>query len=383
MDYDKLGSPLPSLNRRIFLGQIGAAALAISLPWVGRANSHQKSKTDVKAFCLDFNWGDGEINSFARPGLWADANPKQHIKWYSDLGCNVVQTFAVSCNGYAWYKGGVVPEQPGLKFDFLPEMVNLGHKKGLKVMGYFCIGANTKWALDHPDENWGSPSSTHIPFTKRYLAYLRSVIKDAFMKTDMDGFMIDWVWNPGTFQQSYRWLPCEQEMYYELMGEKFPGKDKLPDHMHLEYRRRAIDRCWQTIRQAAKEAKPDSVIWLSCSIMDHPDVVDSNMFKEVDWLMNEAGSLEHLRNLEGVVGENTTLLTCLARWNKQDALTLVPQAMEAGYGLYGFAKPSPNSLLPDIDTFLKSPVDQFKEDERNIAVIARAYNGLDYDYVKR
>jgi hypothetical protein len=29
------------------------------------------------------------------------------------------QSFAVSCNGYAWYKNGIVPEQPGLKHNFL------------------------------------------------------------------------------------------------------------------------------------------------------------------------------------------------------------------------------------------------------------------------
>jgi hypothetical protein len=31
------------------------------------------------------------------------------------MGVNTIQTFIVSCNGYAWYKNGVVPEQPGLK----------------------------------------------------------------------------------------------------------------------------------------------------------------------------------------------------------------------------------------------------------------------------
>ena len=58
----------------------------------------------------DFNWGPGGPNGFAAPGLWADAAPVEHLAWYGQLGCNVIQTFAVSCNGYAWYKDGVVPE---------------------------------------------------------------------------------------------------------------------------------------------------------------------------------------------------------------------------------------------------------------------------------
>ena len=66
-----------------------------------------------EAFCVDFNWGPGGPNGFAKPGLWADADPAKHVAWYEALGANVIQTFAVSCNGYAWYKGGKIPAQPG------------------------------------------------------------------------------------------------------------------------------------------------------------------------------------------------------------------------------------------------------------------------------
>jgi hypothetical protein len=71
-----------------------------------------KSDDDlIKAYCIDFNWGEGGPNAFAAPGLWADASPAEHVKWYKDLGVNTIQTFIVSCNGYAWYKNGVVPPQ--------------------------------------------------------------------------------------------------------------------------------------------------------------------------------------------------------------------------------------------------------------------------------
>jgi hypothetical protein len=70
--------------------------------------SDKKSISDeiepIKAYNLDFNRGDGGPNAFAAPGLWAGANPKEHIQWYKDMGVNTIQTFIVSCNGYAWYK---------------------------------------------------------------------------------------------------------------------------------------------------------------------------------------------------------------------------------------------------------------------------------------
>lgn len=63
---------------------------------------------DIRAYNIDYNWDQngGYINSFAKLGLWADADPEELMEWYKDLGCNAVHSFAVSCNGYAWYKNG-------------------------------------------------------------------------------------------------------------------------------------------------------------------------------------------------------------------------------------------------------------------------------------
>ncbi len=128
----------------------------------------------IRAYNIDYNWDspDKYINSFAAPGRWADANPKELMRWYEGMGCNAVHSFGVSCNGYAWYKGGkVVPPQPGLKYDLLTEMVKIGKEKNIKVFAYFCVGANTKWGLEYPELSYGTPSSPHIPFTLEYIKY--------------------------------------------------------------------------------------------------------------------------------------------------------------------------------------------------------------------
>lgn len=340
----------------------------------------------VKAFNLDFNWGEGGPNGFARPGQWADANPADHIKWYKDLGCNVIQTFAVSCNGYAWYKNGIVPEQPGLKHDFLTEMVRLGHKENMKVFGYFCAGANTKWGTDHPDLSYGIPANPHIPFTTQYLDYLCASIEDAIKKTGMDGFMVDWIWNPGATMEPYpplKWIDCEKVMYAELMNAPFPGIENITPDIENQFRRKAIERCWKRIREVTKKTDPDCLIWLTCCQVTGKDVVNSQMFREADLLMNEGGDLESVEAIRGMVGEHTRLLTCLANWNRQDAALIVPAAIKANIGLYGFTKPLANSLLPDVEVFLSKPIDSFNGDSRNIAALSRAYLGFDSKYVKR
>lgn len=337
----------------------------------------------IKAYNLDFNWGEGGPNAFAAPGLWADANPTEHIQWYKDLGVNTIQTFIVSCNGYAWYKNGVVSEQPGLKYDFLPEMVKLGHKEGIKVMGYLCIGSNTRWGLENPDYSYGVPADRHIPYTKKYLDYLDKVIRDAVAKTGIDGFMIDWFYQPNRSSTEGKWLDSEKQRFTELMDQPFPGEENLSEEMYNTYSRKAIAACWDVIYRAAKETNPDCIIWLTCFDITHPHIVNSKMFQQIDWLMNEEGDLNKIDSIRSMVGKNTRLITCLANWNKKDAVEVVQGAQQNGVGLYGFVKPDSTSLLPPISTFLAKPIDSFQGDFRNIATLVRAYHKFPLEYVRK
>jgi uncharacterized lipoprotein YddW (UPF0748 family) len=337
---------------------------------------------EIKAYNLDFNWGDGGPNAFAAPGLWADASPEEHIKWYKDMGVNTIQTFIVSCNGYAWYKNGVVPEQPGLKYDFLKEMVRLGHNEDIKVMGYLCIGSNVRWGMENPEYSYGIPADRHIPFTQKYLSYLDTLIRDAVAKTGIDGFMIDWFYQPNRSSNNGKWLDSEKIRFEELMNKPFPGEENLSELEYNEYSRKAIEACWNVIHTAAKETNPNCILWLTCFDITHPHIVNSKMFQEIDWLMNEEGDINKIDSIKSMVGKNTRLITCLASWNKKDAKTVVADAVKTGVGLYGFVKPDSTSLLPPIAHYLSHSIDSFTGDNRNIATLARVYNNLPLDYVK-
>jgi len=357
--------------------------LVLFLGSCGIKNPSPTEGGPIKAYNLDFNWGEGGPNAFSKPGLWADASPKEHVKWYKDLGVNTIQTFCVSCNGYAWYKNGVISAQPGLKYDFLPEMVRLGHKEGIKVFGYFCIGSNTRWGLENPDFSYGIPADRHIPFTRKYLKYLDLAIREAVGKTGIDGFMIDWFYQPNRSSTGGQWLASEKERYQELMGKVFPGEANLTEGDYTTYSRLAIEKTWEVIHKAAKETNPDCKIWLTCFDITHPHIVNSKMFQEIDWLMNEGGDLNKIEEIRSMVGPKTRLITCLANWNKQDAKSVVFDAVKSGVGLYGFAKPNPNSLLPDADFYLSTPIDSLTGDNRNIATFARVYNNLPLDFIRK
>jgi len=330
----------------------------------------------IRAFCVDFNWGSGGPNGFAKPGLWADADPVKHVAWYAGLGVNVIQTFAISCNGYAWYKGGKIPAQPGLVNDFLPEVVKLGHAKKMQVMGYFCVSANTRWGVEHPDLSYGTPSANHIPFTDDYLDYLSSAIEESLQRSGMDGFMIDWVWNPADKERNGKWLAAEKKLFEQLMGQPFPGEDKLTPEEKLAYERKAIDRCWERIRSTAKRVNPKCVIWLSCYNVLDPTIAESRLLKEVDWVMDESGNPAASRRVSAMVGMLARQLLCVVGWGDQhDARKICADAANADFGLYGFAKPNPDSLPFPIENYQNQPLESFSGNDRNIAILSLFFNG--------
>jgi hypothetical protein len=203
------------------------------------------------------------------------------------LGANVIQTFAVSCNGYAWYYGGQVPAQPGLEHNFLAEVVELAHRQGMLAMAYFCVGANSKWGADHPDLSYGTPSTLHIPFTDQYLDYLAGSISDTIKKTGMDGTMIDWLWNPHDSLRAQGWLPAEQKLFTQLTGKAFPASGQPAAEAKLEYDRKAINRCWARIKQARDQANRDCILWLSVNDLSRPCIKDSPLLRQVDWVLRD------------------------------------------------------------------------------------------------
>jgi len=194
--------------------------------------------------------------------------------------------------------------------------------------------------------------------------------------------MIDWLWQPRRRSSKGKWIECEKKLYKQLMREEFPGDDTLTKKQDLAYSRKAIGRCWEAIRKAAKDANPNCIVWVTSNHMNHPHVVRSAMYKEADWLMNECGDMKRIDAVRPMVGTHTRLITCLARWNNRDATKVVPEALKAGVGLYGFTKPRTMSGLVKLEGILSRPVSELKGDDRNIAVLARAYHGVSINAVR-
>jgi hypothetical protein len=369
-------------SRRAFLTAAALSRFGVAKPGAGPQTPKQ-----IKAFNVDFNWYKGV---FAPPGHWADASPEEHVRWYEALGANTIQTFCLSCNGWAWYKGGFVPPQPGLKHDFLTEVVRLGHKRKMLVTGYFCAGANSKWGQDHPELSYGAPGNTyHIPFTDEYLDYLSRAMEDAIRRTGIDGYMIDWIWNPSSKARAKGWIEAEKKLFAQLTGEPFPASGVPSKEDQLAYERRAIERCWERIRDTRDHADKRCAIWLSCSRLNDPSVVDSKLLRECDWVMNEAPGRDLLEATRRMVGDKTRLIQNMVGWATHDAKTFLADPANRVLDAYGFAEPRDNSLPLPVGEYLSKPVDAFagkshmEVNDRNIAALARFYRGMDMEAVGR
>ena len=356
------------------MAAVGLAVLALTS--CNTDKQQKQSDQPIQAFCIDFNWSGKGYADLSLPGDYANANPKTHLKWYKDHGVNTIQSFCVSHNGYAWYNSDIAPKVPGLKSNFLKELVDMGHKEGLKVMGYFSPGTNVRWLEEHPDEVYDNHSMFHIVYTSEYLKYLGDVIYEAVKKTNIDGFMIDALFTaPRDSSEAMKWMPCEQQIYAELFNEPFPGKENITYETEIEYKRRSTERCWDTIYKSAKKANPNCIIWLTCHELTHPQIrPNSRIFKQADWLMSENSDAKYLKMVQNAIGPNTLLIQCISGWADHDAKSLMNQRDGIKRGWYGFAWPDSSTTLPYTVESAKDN-DRFKQNAINIEEMTKFYKG--------
>lgn len=341
------------------------------------SKTSQQSVQPIKAFNIDFNWDN---RGPARPGFYAQAKPAEHVQWYRDLGADTIQTFCVSYNGYAWYRdSAVAPVTPDMTSDFLPELTDLAHRQDMRVLGYFCFGANPVWKAQHPDsvyayapmeEFTGECVGSHgIVYTDEYLDYFTRMVQDVLRKTDIDGFMIDWI-RP-TSRQGKAWLPREKQLYRELMHRQFPLDATADSSEILEYNRRILDRAWVRIKEAVDSVRP-AIVWTNHPFEKANDPLwnGHRILKEADWILNESANSEFLPWLSKQVGSHTRIIQNLSGWRNHDA-NMWKDIEFPKYGLYGFAQADPVTTFPSRD-YTPSCAANLK----NIEIVREAYRTL-------
>lgn len=301
------------------------------------------------SFHVDFNWD--RLGNIASPGLFSQANARDHIEWYKRLGVDTLYSFCTTVNGFAWYDSRIAPMTPGLESEFAVELAELGKAQQWTVMGYVCAGANAYWRRLHPDENH-AVARWHIPLTERYLDYLSASIRDALGKMPIDGLMLDWL-----LEVRPTWLTCERIMYQELFGEAFPSVPVPPDVV-TEFCRRAVERAWERIRSTTQEAKPGTLLCLSLNNGDRPQIQGSALLADADWVVNDFPDVSMLAGLRAQCKATARLWQCVGGWGESQSgerpeaaalLRALDGPSEVEIGLHGFARADEITTLPPED----------------------------------
>jgi hypothetical protein len=299
----------------------------------------------IKSFSPDFN--HDLLGQPASPGLYSQARVADHLDWHRQMGVNTIYSFCVSHNGYAWYSSHIAPVTPGLSSNFLDDLAKAAHTHGLEVHGYFCLASNPRYERDHADEAVPLQQARNIrqclPLGMRYIDHFCRCVEEVLRVTEIDGFLLDWF-----VEIEPTWVPVEREMYPELMGEAFPADADVPEDLVLEFRRRAIARAWDKIRDAAKSVRDNIAILLNVPIRPqvYPIYDGLNVMAECDWFLNESPELE---NADWIASQVTgkPVLQNLTGWPGHDP-NCWKQAVVRGYHLFGYTKCDEVTTLPPV-----------------------------------
>lgn len=302
-------------------------------------------KFPLKSFNVDFNWYQGKV---APPDCFVQSDPKQLVEWYKGMHVNNFWTFGTTYNGYAWYDSKLAPKAEGLKRDFLAETVELGHEAGMEVFAYTCLGDNQMLISKKPEIARVDESMFRIPFTDWYLEYFCGICDEIVRHAPVDGIVIDWFRYPQN--QRTQWIPEEQELFRQRMGESLPAKAELPREVLVEYERRCLETAWKRIAKVLHD-EHHVKIWTNQPFESADDPIWNGhiLLKEADYVLNECPDFSLLSWIASQAGENTMVVQNLCGWegHRLDELASIDIHQ---YGLFGFAAADAETCLPEEST---------------------------------
>ena len=222
-----------------------------------------------------------------------------------------------------------------------------------------------------------------------YLDYLCRSMEDAIRRTGLDGYMVDWLWNPNPELRKNGWIDAEKKLFSQLLAKPFPASGTPSPEDLLAYERKAIERCWTRIRETRDRTRRDCILWLSVSNLTDPTIAGSLPLRETDWVLNEAPNPEYYERGRKMAGAHTRVLQNLVGWVQHDAKHYLADPRNRNRDFYGFAEPRDKSLPLPVADYLAKPVEAFNGkdsidvNDRNIAALARFYRGMPLDRVVR
>ncbi len=223
-----------------------------------------------REYCFDFNWVD-KLDGHVKPlSNYAHLSAASEIEELVKIHSDSLLVFCMSISGYMFYDSKVGVRHPSLQYDYLKEIIRLGHEKGIAMELY----VPTMWAdyliQQHPE--WGLRNSDGSLFTAAFGGYhpdLNSpagdwyveVIRELIPAYGGDGFFADCI----TFTK-YGQSEFTVKKFKQDLGRPYPTSlASDPDwRATLRWEIKQIDNYWQKLRNAIKERDPRVEVTFNC-----------------------------------------------------------------------------------------------------------------------
>lgn len=213
-------------------------------------------------YCFDFNWVD-KLDRQGNPlSDYRRLSAEDHVRKLVEMKANSLMVFTMSISGYMFYDSKVGERHPTLEYDYLKEIVRLGHQRGIAMELY----VPTIWAdrLVQKNPSWGVRNPDGTLYTSSYGGYhpdpnspaadwYVKVIRELIPAYNGDAFFAD-----GLSFLRYGQSEHTVKRFQQDMGRRYPKSlDEDPDwRATVRWEVGQVEKFWRKLRDAIKGQDP-------------------------------------------------------------------------------------------------------------------------------
>jgi hypothetical protein len=227
----------------------------------GQARVPRLTET-YRHYCFDFNWVD-KLDRAGKPlSDYSKLRAEDHIRALETMQANSLMVFTMSITGYTFYDSKVGERHPTLSYDYLKEMVRLGHQRGIAMELYVptlwadrLIQRNPSWGVRKPDGSYltslygGYHPDINSPAADWYAAMLREL----FPAYGAEAFFAD-----GISMLRYGQSESTVKKFRAEMGRDYPNSlDADPDwRATIRWEVEQVRKYWRMLRRTIRQQDP-------------------------------------------------------------------------------------------------------------------------------
>lgn len=245
--------------RRMFMT---IATLPLAAGFLAAQPAIPRLTENYRHYCFDFNWVD-RIDPSGKPlSDYRRLSAEDHIRHLVEMKADSLMVFTMSISGYMFYDSKVGERHPTLGYDYLREMVRLGHEKGIAMELYLptmwadrLIQKNPSWGIRNPDGSLYTASfrGYHPDLNSPAADWYVEVIRELIPAYHGDAFFAD-----GISFLRYGQSEYTVKKFRRDMGRDYPKSlEEDPDwRATLRWEVEQVENYWRKLRDAVKKQDP-------------------------------------------------------------------------------------------------------------------------------